>query len=106
MPPTAPAAGAGSRTTCRRGNPRDAASGTVRRSCPYCAVRPGPVWPPRAGKSTPGGMTSEPGSFVLPFPDRRSAGRLLAERLADVVDLDQWSERTVVLALPRGGVAV
>ena len=43
---------------------------------------------------------------MLPFPDRRSAGRLLAERLADVVDLHQWAERTVVLALPRGGVAV
>src|SRR5580692_6482719 len=52
------------------------------------------------------GMTSKPGRRVLPFPDRRAAGRLLAERLADVVDLDQWAERTVVLALPRGGVAV
>jgi len=51
-------------------------------------------------------MTSESGSYVLPFPDRRSAGRLLAERLADAVDLDRWAERTVVLALPRGGVAV
>jgi putative phosphoribosyl transferase len=51
-------------------------------------------------------MTTEPGTFVLPFPDRRAAGRLLAERLARVADLDQWSERTVVLALPRGGVAV
>ena len=48
------------------------------------------------------GMTSR----VLPFPDRRAAGRMLAERLADAVDLDQWTERTVVLALPRGGVAV
>ena len=43
---------------------------------------------------------------MLPFPDRRGAGRLLAERLAAVVDLDQWAERAVVLALPRGGVAV
>jgi putative phosphoribosyl transferase len=51
-------------------------------------------------------MTSKPGRYVLPFPDRRAAGRLLAERLADEVDLDQWAERTVVLGLPRGGVAV
>ena len=43
---------------------------------------------------------------MLPFRDRRAAGRLLAERLADAVDLDQWTERTVVLGLPRGGVAV
>jgi putative phosphoribosyl transferase len=42
----------------------------------------------------------------LPFPDRRAAGRMLAERLADEVDLKNWAERTVVLALPRGGVAV
>jgi len=46
------------------------------------------------------------GRCVLPFPDRRAAGRLLAERLTDVVDLDKWAERTVVLGLPRGGVAV
>jgi putative phosphoribosyl transferase len=52
------------------------------------------------------GMTSKPGRRVLPFPDRRAAGRMLAERLADVVDLDQCTERTVVLGLPRGGVAV
>src|SRR5580658_10151856 len=52
------------------------------------------------------GMTSKPGRRVLPFPDRRTAGRILAERLADAVDLDQWTERTVVLGLPRGGVAV
>jgi putative phosphoribosyl transferase len=51
-------------------------------------------------------MTSEPGRRVLPFPDRRAAGRMLAKRLADAVDLDQWTERTVVLGLPRGGVAV
>ena len=51
-------------------------------------------------------MTSKPGRRVLPFPDRRAAGRMLAERLADAVDLDQWAERTVVLGLPRGGVAV
>src|SRR5277367_6410136 len=51
-------------------------------------------------------MTSQPGSYLLPFHDRRAAGRLLAERLADVVDLDLWAGRTVVLALPRGGVAV
>ncbi|MGH3202190.1 MAG: phosphoribosyltransferase [Streptosporangiaceae bacterium] len=52
------------------------------------------------------GMTSKPGRRVLPFPDRRTAGRMLAERLADAVDLDQWTERTVVFGLPRGGVAV
>jgi putative phosphoribosyl transferase len=51
-------------------------------------------------------MTSKPGRGVLPFADRRAAGRMLAERLADAVDLDQWTERTVVLGLPRGGVAV
>jgi putative phosphoribosyl transferase len=51
-------------------------------------------------------MTSQPGSYVLPFHDRRAAGRLLAERLADAVDLDLWAGRTVVMALPRGGVAV
>ena len=52
------------------------------------------------------GMTCKPGRYVLPFPDRRAAGRMLAERLTDAVDLDQWIERTVVLGLPRGGVAV
>jgi putative phosphoribosyl transferase len=51
-------------------------------------------------------MTREPGGYVLPFPDRRAAGRLLAERLKGEVALDNWPERTVVLALPRGGVAV
>jgi putative phosphoribosyl transferase len=51
-------------------------------------------------------MTSKPGGRVLPFPDRRAAGRMLAERLASAVDLDYWAERTVVLGLPRGGVAV
>jgi putative phosphoribosyl transferase len=51
-------------------------------------------------------MTTERGGYVLPFRDRRAAGRLLAERLKDAVDLDQWPERTVVLGLPRGGVAV
>lgn len=38
---------------------------------------------------------------MLPFADRRTAGRLLAERLKDFTD-----ERSVVLGLPRGGVAV
>ena len=51
-------------------------------------------------------MTSKTGRYVLPFPDRRAAGRMLAERLNDAVDLDNWAERTVVLGLPRGGVAV
>jgi len=51
-------------------------------------------------------MTSKTGRYVLPFPDRRAAGRMLAERLTDAVDLDNWAERTVVLGLPRGGVAV
>jgi putative phosphoribosyl transferase len=53
-----------------------------------------------------GGMTSKPGRYALPFPDRRAAGRMLAERLTDAVDLNNWMERTVVLGLPRGGVAV
>ncbi|MBV9382860.1 MAG: phosphoribosyltransferase [Streptosporangiaceae bacterium] len=38
---------------------------------------------------------------MLPFPDRRAAGRLLGDRLKNL-----GTERTVVLALPRGGVAV
>jgi putative phosphoribosyl transferase len=38
---------------------------------------------------------------MLPFADRRTAGRLLAEDLKGLFD-----ERTVVLGLPRGGVAV
>jgi putative phosphoribosyl transferase len=46
------------------------------------------------------------GEYVLPFPDRQTAGTLLAERLTRTVILDHWAERTVVLALPRGGVAV
>jgi putative phosphoribosyl transferase len=51
-------------------------------------------------------MTSKPGEYALPFPDRRAAGLLLAERLADSVALDLWAGRTMVLGLPRGGVAV
>jgi putative phosphoribosyl transferase len=51
-------------------------------------------------------MASKPGGYVLPFPDRRAAGLLLAERLADAVVLDRWAGRTMVLGLPRGGVAV
>jgi putative phosphoribosyl transferase len=51
-------------------------------------------------------MTSKPGGYALPFPDRRAAGRMLAERLTEAVDLTDWTERTVVLGLPRGGVAV
>jgi len=46
------------------------------------------------------------GEYVLPFPDRRAAGSLLAERLTRCVVLDKWAGRAVVLALPRGGVAV
>src|SRR5271166_6568286 len=46
------------------------------------------------------------GEYVLPFPDRRAAGIMLAERLTRAMVLDNWAERTVVLALPRGGVAV
>ncbi|HEX6523394.1 MAG TPA: phosphoribosyltransferase [Streptosporangiaceae bacterium] len=38
---------------------------------------------------------------MLPFADRRTAGRLLAEELKGL-----YHERTVVLGLPRGGVAV
>jgi putative phosphoribosyl transferase len=58
-------------------------------------------------------MTEDPGIGgpgrerpQLPFPDRRAAGRLLAERLAREVALDEWTGRTIVLGLPRGGVAV
>ncbi len=51
-------------------------------------------------------MTSKPGGYVLPFPDRRAAGLLLAERLGDSVALDRWAGRIMVLGLPRGGVAV
>jgi putative phosphoribosyl transferase len=51
-------------------------------------------------------MSEKPGGYVLPFPDRRSAGLLLAERLADSVALDRWAGQTMVLGLPRGGVAV
>ena len=43
---------------------------------------------------------------MLPFADRRAAGLLLAERVGDAVELDLWPERAMVLALPRGGVAV
>ena len=46
------------------------------------------------------------GEYVLPFPDREAAGTLLGERLIDAVTLEDWAERAVVLALPRGGVAV
>src|SRR6516162_9451229 len=46
------------------------------------------------------------GEYLLPFPDRRAAGTLLGERLIHAVTLEDWAERAVVLALPRGGVAV
>ena len=46
------------------------------------------------------------GEYALPFPDRRTAGTMLGERLAHAVALGDWAERTMVLALPRGGVAV
>src|SRR4249919_3358861 len=46
------------------------------------------------------------GEYPLPFPDRRAAGTMLGERLAHAVALGDWAARTVVLALPRGGVAV
>lgn len=46
------------------------------------------------------------GEYLLPFPDRRAAGTLLGERLSRAVALGDWAERAVVLALPRGGVAV
>jgi putative phosphoribosyl transferase len=46
------------------------------------------------------------GQYLIPFPDRRTAGTLLAERLTQTVALGDWVGRTVVLALPRGGVAV
>jgi putative phosphoribosyl transferase len=44
---------------------------------------------------------------TLPFPDRRAAGRLLGTRLARELDREAADGRAaVVLALPRGGVAV
>jgi putative phosphoribosyl transferase len=46
------------------------------------------------------------GEYLLPFRDRRAAGTLLGERLIRAVALEDWAERAVVLALPRGGVAV
>ena len=46
------------------------------------------------------------GEYLLPFPDRRAAGTMLGERLSHAVALEDWAERTMVLALPRGGVAV
>ena len=46
------------------------------------------------------------GEYVLPFPDRQAAGTLLGERLIHAVALEDWAERAMVLALPRGGVAV
>src|SRR6516225_5604407 len=71
---------------------------------PYCAVLIGVAGSRPCGYTE--GMTCKPGRYVLPFPDRRAAGRMLAELLSDAVDLGQWTERTVVLGLPRGGVAV
>ena len=46
------------------------------------------------------------GEYPLPFPDRQAAGTLLGKRLTRAVALGDWAERAVVLALPRGGVAV
>jgi len=46
------------------------------------------------------------GEYLLPFRDRRAAGALLGKRLIDALPLEDWAERAVVLALPRGGVAV
>jgi putative phosphoribosyl transferase len=46
------------------------------------------------------------GEYALPFPDRQAAGTLLADRLARAVAPADWAGRIVVLALPRGGVAV
>ncbi len=54
----------------------------------------------------PGTGAAAPGGRLLPFRDRRAAGRALAERIAREVPLDHWPERAVVLGLPRGGVAV
>ncbi len=52
-------------------------------------------------------MTEQsPAPVVLPFADRHAAGRLLAQAINSTVDLKDWAERTVVLGLPRGGVAV
>ena len=46
------------------------------------------------------------GEYALPFPDRQAAGILLADRLGQAVALAAWPGHILVLALPRGGVAV
>jgi putative phosphoribosyl transferase len=49
------------------------------------------------------------GAMTLPFPDRRAAGRLLGARLKQSLGRESsggGALPTVVLALPRGGVAV
>ncbi len=60
----------------------------------------------RAMTEQPGIRAPASGGHLLPFPDRRTAGRLLAEQVNAMVALDHWAERAVVLGLPRGGVAV
>lgn len=52
----------------------------------------------------PYAMDTHPGALTVgePFADRTEAGRLLAQRLAQM----NWQRPVVVLALPRGGVPV
>ena len=100
------AAGAGSRTRCHPGSPRDGASGMERRSCTQLCGLARSCQRSWRFSGYIRCMTEKPVRYVLPFPDRRTAGLLLGERLADSVALDRWPERTMVLGLPRGGVAV
>lgn len=58
-------------------------------------------WIRRFGSFSPGGRPNGERGAMLPFADRAAAGRLLGERLAQA-DLSG----AIVLALPRGGVAV
>jgi putative phosphoribosyl transferase len=64
---------------------------------PIVLLRPGPGTPRAAGYTA--GMGA---AYELPFPDRRAAGRLLAASISSLYS----AKRPVVLALPRGGVAV
>ena len=87
------------------GNPPPAAAipaaASARRSR-LARFRAGPFVPVGAGY-IPGMRRSE---YALPFPDRHAAGTLLADRLGRAAALTDWAGRIVVLALPRGGVAV
>ena len=82
----------------------------TRANRPSAAAIPGPCGELCAGLFALVGSGYIPGmrqgEYALPFPDRRAAGTLLADRLGRVATLAGWAGRIVVLALPRGGVAV